>query len=229
MPCIDHPDMGILGPNTLRLSAVPPPTCVCCKLPWCKELLPPTWTACLHEPVREQKSAWVWNHCAQVCASRPPPATLVQTKVCSHVLLLLLRCSSWHAQHLGHWPSDRRSADQAEARLQVGMNSSTVWHASIMVWGGSRKLFSAMLDMSEKGQGSYVESFLLHAADEHNLKVRCIGAWHTFASAMAGWLPAGGYSAFQGPSFAGLNSGLRFRQLHCPSASYTAIPACQGP
>lgn len=50
------------------------------------------------------------------------------------------------------------------------MNASAVWHARIMVWGGSRKLFNSMLDMSEKGMGSYVESFLLHVADDYNLK-----------------------------------------------------------
>ena len=54
--------------------------------------------------------------------------------------------------------------------LQIGMNASAVWHASIMVWGGSRKLFASMLDMSDKGQGSYVESFLLHVADDYSLK-----------------------------------------------------------
>ena len=53
------------------------------------------------------------------------------------------------------------------------MNATTVWHAAVMVWGGSRKLFSAMLDMSEKGKGGYMESFVLHAADDYNLKVPC--------------------------------------------------------
>ena len=61
------------------------------------------------------------------------------------------------------------------------MNASAVWHARIMVWGGSRKLFNAMLDMSEKGMGSYVESFLLHVADDYNLKA-CPKQWCFWAA-----------------------------------------------
>lgn len=56
--------------------------------------------------------------------------------------------------------------------MQIGMNHSDVWHALfIMVWGGSRHLFQKMHELSEQGQGSYVESFLMHAAIEGNLKV----------------------------------------------------------
>lgn len=61
--------------------------------------------------------------------------------------------------------------DSRRNDVQVGMNASAVWHAVIMVWGGSRKLFNAMHLMSEKGQGSYVESFLTHVAHDHDLKV----------------------------------------------------------
>ena len=64
--------------------------------------------------------------------------------------------------------------------VQVGMNASAVWHAVIMVWGGSRRLLNTMHLMSEKGQGSYVESFLTHAAHDHDLKVWGGGAAEGF-------------------------------------------------
>ena len=56
--------------------------------------------------------------------------------------------------------------------LQVGTNKSSVWHASIMVWGGSKRLFQAMHELSIKGHGGYVEYFLMQSAVQTGLKVR---------------------------------------------------------
>ena len=41
---------------------------------------------------------------------------------------------------------------------------------AVQVWGGSRKLFNAMHDASKQGHGSYVETFLMHAAVAGGLK-----------------------------------------------------------
>ena len=53
--------------------------------------------------------------------------------------------------------------------VQEGMNVTL--ECSPHVWGGSRKLVNAILDMSRHGRGSYDQSFLLHVADSYNLKV----------------------------------------------------------
>ena len=51
------------------------------------------------------------------------------------------------------------------------MNYTDVWHASIIVWGGSRRLFEKMHEISLQGQGSYIETFLMHAAIQGDYKV----------------------------------------------------------